>query len=134
MVDKLRSLGGTPEELLVEHDFIDYLLPMLRADFHLCGTYPAEAALAREPLDCPLDVFMGRDDPATANQDDVAHWRETTCGACHFHRFDGAHFYLDTEPQRVLARIGQALSAALDQRDTAVPAARSEAPLHHLKR
>jgi surfactin synthase thioesterase subunit len=39
MVARLRELGGTPVELLDDRDFIDFVLPALRADFHLCGTY-----------------------------------------------------------------------------------------------
>ena len=39
MVARLRELGGTPVELLDDRDFIDFVLPALRVDFHLCGTY-----------------------------------------------------------------------------------------------
>jgi surfactin synthase thioesterase subunit len=121
MVDKLRSLGGTPDVLLDDSDFIDLLMPMLRADFHLCGTYRSGTAglkgdeFARAPLDCPIDVFTGRDDPATARQQDIARWRDETLGPCTFHSFDGAHFYLDDDPGPVLARVTGSLAGALAQ-------------------
>ncbi|WP_144109532.1 thioesterase II family protein [Paraburkholderia sp. BCC1886] len=120
MVAKLRSLGGTPEALLADRDFIDFLLPTLRADFHLCGTYGDTAgatagATRRAPLDCPIDVFLGRDDAATARADDVARWRDETRGTFQQHRFDGAHFYLDDAPGPVLARVASSLADALVQ-------------------
>jgi surfactin synthase thioesterase subunit len=123
MIDKLRSLGGTPEELLADRDFIDYLLPVLRADFHLCGTYPDDAvAVERELLDCPVAVFTGRDDPATACTADVACWRDATRSMCAFHSFDGGHFYLGDAPGPVLARVAASLAGALAQPRRGAPA------------
>lgn len=119
MVDRLRELGGTPEELLEDRDFIHFMLPMLRADFHLCGTYRREmmgaGALGRAPLDCPIDVFIGRDDSATACAEDVEAWRDETRGVCALHRFDGGHFFLDDAPEPVLTRVATSLAGALGQ-------------------
>ncbi|MFM0502668.1 thioesterase II family protein [Paraburkholderia caffeinilytica] len=128
MVDRLRSLGGTPDALLDDRDFIDFLMPMLRADFHLCGTYPHHAddadgaATARAPLDCPIAVFTGRDDPATARAEVVARWRDETRDTCAFHSFDGAHFYLDNAPGPVLACVVSFLAGVLAQPRRGVPA------------
>lgn len=128
MVDRLRPLGGTPDALLEDRDFIDFLMPTLRADFHLCGTYPVDAkgvggaATTREPLDCPVAVFTGRDDPATARADDIARWRDETRDTCAFHRFDGGHFYLDDAPGPVLARVASSLADALAQPRRGAPA------------
>ncbi|WP_414441809.1 thioesterase II family protein [Burkholderia sp. 22PA0106] len=115
LVDKLRSLGGTPEILLRDRDFIDMLMPTFRADFHLCGIYPTvfPAEPRREPLDCPVTVFTGRDDAATADPDKLAPWRDTTLGECTFHAFAGGHFYLETQPEPVLARVAESLARAL---------------------
>ncbi|MFT4065904.1 thioesterase II family protein [Paraburkholderia sp.] len=126
MIDKLRALGGTPEQLLADRDLIGFLMPTLRADFHLCGTYSLQfgarggsgtsaAAATREPLDCPLAVLTGRDDPATARAEDVVRWRSQTLGAFARHRFDGGHFYLDGAPAPVLACIVDSLTKALAQ-------------------
>lgn len=127
MVAKLRELGGTPAELLDDRDFIDFVLPVLRADFHLCGTYTRDAmtagALARQPLACPIGVFTGLDDRATACADDVAAWRDETRGACTLHSFDGGHFYLDGTPDSVMACVATSLAGALAQ-----PAAPKTAP------
>ncbi|WP_090695761.1 thioesterase II family protein [Paraburkholderia phenazinium] len=139
MVDKLRELGGTPAALLEDRDFIDFVLPVLRADFHLCGSYPsafgrhatarrdaatgltaptaptAQRGIGREPLACPIAVFTGRDDHATARDEDVAAWRDETRGACTLHRFEGGHFYLDGAPDPVMACVATSLADALAQ-------------------
>jgi surfactin synthase thioesterase subunit len=115
MIDKLRTLGGTPDALLADRDLIGFLMPTLRADFHLCGTYAPGCgsnaiAGAREPLDCALTVFTGRDDPATARADDIARWRDETRGAFAHRLFDGGHFYLDGSLVAVLQCVADALS------------------------
>jgi surfactin synthase thioesterase subunit len=116
MIAKLRSLGGTPEVLLADHDLVDYLLPVLRADFHLCGTYPdapSTAARRRTPLACPIDVFIGQADPATADAAAVAAWREETRAHCEVRRFEGGHFYLEACSAPVLSSVAGALTHAL---------------------
>ncbi|SPB18001.1 putative thioesterase [Caballeronia novacaledonica] len=110
MIARLRELGGTHEALLNDREFIDFMLPVLRADFHLCGTYPARAHAG--PLPCPIDVFIGRDDSATANRDDVAAWADETRGRCTVHDFDGGHFYLDEQSSGVLAIVEASLADA----------------------
>lgn len=114
MLDKLKERGGTPAELLADRDFIDLLMPVMRADFHLCGVHPQHAARAvRQPLDCPISVLTGRDDAATACPDDVAAWSRETRGMFTTHAFDGGHFYLDDASDAVLAYIASSLAGAL---------------------
>ena len=114
MVDKLHERGGTPAELLADRDFLDLVMPVMRADFHLCGLHPLHAAQAvRAPLDCPVSVLIGRDDSATANAGDVAAWSRETRGPCTTHTFDGGHFYLDDTPDPVLACVATSLAGAL---------------------
>jgi len=126
MVDKLRGLGGTPDELLNDRGFIDFMLPVLRADFHLCGTYASFAASLpagrRAPLDCPIAVLTGRDDSATACVDDIAAWSAQTRGTCTQHRFDGGHFFIDTTPEPVLAAVATSLAGALADLNGHAPA------------
>jgi surfactin synthase thioesterase subunit len=111
MIGKLRSLGGTPEAFLADRDLIAFLLPTLRADFHLCGTYEAGGA-DRAPLGCPLTVFTGHADPATAREEDVLRWRGETRGAFARRAFEGGHFYLDEASGAVLQHVADALAQA----------------------
>ncbi|MEQ5838806.1 alpha/beta fold hydrolase [Paraburkholderia acidicola] len=126
MVSKLRGLGGTPDALMNDREFIQFMLPVLRADFHLCGTYAHHAASLstneRAPLDCPIGVFTGRDDSATARAEDVAAWSAQTHGVCTQHRFDGGHFFLDATPAPVLTVVATSLADAPANADCRVPA------------
>jgi len=149
MIACLRERGGTPAELLDDADFIDFMLPLLRADFHLCGTHPARMAthtMARAgtsagagPLDCPIDVFVGRDDPATANSADVDAWAQQTRGPCEVHWFDGGHFFIDTARDAVLAAVAESLAQRMQEAQrthqpqtaqTPQPANTTTQPLH----
>jgi surfactin synthase thioesterase subunit len=127
MLDKLRERGGTPPELLADRDFLDLVMPVMRADFHLCGDHPRHAATAaRPPLDCPISVLTGCDDIATASADDVAAWSQETHGDFAARAFEGGHFYLDDAPQAVLAYVAESLAHALAQRMRDAPAASEE--------
>ncbi|MBW9107882.1 thioesterase II family protein [Paraburkholderia phenoliruptrix] len=117
MIACLRERGGTPAELLDDADFVDFMLPLLRADFHLCGMHPARMKARLEAagspaamLDCPIDVFVGRDDPATAHAADVDAWAQQTRGPCAVHRFEGGHFFIDTAREAVLAVVAGSLA------------------------
>ncbi|WP_250495428.1 alpha/beta fold hydrolase [Caballeronia sp. GAWG1-1] len=107
MIERLRKLGGTPEALLEDREFVDFMLPVLRADFHLCGTYPVQAR--GEPLACPIDVFIGDGDSATANRDDVNAWSHETRHRCTVHRFAGGHFFIEEKLDAVLAIVASTL-------------------------
>lgn len=123
MVARLVERGGTPAVLLNERAFLELLLPVLRADFHLCGTHPhytgaqkqRREAAGAAPLACPITVFAGRDDSATACADDLAAWADETRGPYVEHRFDGGHFFLDETPEPVLAVVAASLADALVQ-------------------
>src|SRR5205814_4666171 len=49
-LEELRSLKGTPEEVLQNTELLQLLLPLLRADFAVCETY---AYAPETPLLCP---------------------------------------------------------------------------------
>lgn len=131
MLEKLKERGGTPAELLADRDFVDLVMPVLRADFHLCGVHPLHAArVIREPLDCPIDVLTGRGDPATANSADVAAWSHETRGVCTVRAFDGGHFYLDDARVAVLACVAASLRKALAASEASEASTRGEAWMH----
>jgi medium-chain acyl-[acyl-carrier-protein] hydrolase len=86
----LRRLGGTPDEVLEHRELMDLVAPTLRADFALCETYPWTA---EAPLDIPLSLFGGTDDP-NVDQDELEAWRETTQAPVSVRMFAGNHLYL----------------------------------------
>jgi surfactin synthase thioesterase subunit len=110
MIAQLRKLGGTHEALLGDREFMEFMLPVLRADFHLCGTYARQSPIHELP--CPIDVFIGRNDSATSNSDDVDAWAKHTNARCTVHRFDGGHFFIEERLDDVLAIVASSLADA----------------------
>lgn len=109
-VQRLRSLNGTPSEVLAEQALLAALLPMLRADFAVNETYRPEPGTR---LDVPVTAFGGIADPL-AEPDELLAWREVTRGPFELRLFDGDHFYLNADPDPLLGAIRAALAPAVE--------------------
>ncbi|MFJ3484090.1 thioesterase II family protein [Pseudomonas sp. NPDC090202] len=89
LLARLRTLGGTSEEALANADLMALMLPILRADFLLCGSFQYGQ---REPLPLPIHVFGGKQDAVRV--DELIDWQEETSSGFSLDMFDGHHFYL----------------------------------------
>jgi medium-chain acyl-[acyl-carrier-protein] hydrolase len=106
-IQELRRLNGTPSELLDDPELMQFIVPVIRADFELCETYQYSG---EPPLACPISAFGGLEDDQ-AGQDELEAWREQTTSLFRIHLFPGDHFYLH-EFQPLLV---EALSSELDK-------------------
>lgn len=88
--EELRTLDGTPEEILEHPELMELFAPILRADFELCETY---AYRPGEPLDLPISAFGGLEDP-DVGRDDLQAWRDHTRAGFRLRMFPGGHFFL----------------------------------------
>jgi len=95
-----REVPGDAEPLR-EH------LPLLRADLSVCASY---RYTEEEPLDCPLAVFGGREDPL-ARRRDLAAWAEQTQGAFSLHMLPGDHFFIRSARQMLVGLLSRELDA-----------------------
>ena len=120
MIDELRRLGATPEELLGDRGFLDLALPVLRADFHLCSTYVRTGNALRAPLACPLLALAGRDDKLSEQPENLSAWTHETSGRFTQRVFDGGHFFIDTARAELIEAIVTSLTTSL--RHTSMPA------------
>ncbi len=112
---ELVKLNGIPAKILKSLDVLAYMLPILRADFTACETYNYQIG---EPLQCPVTVFGGFDDPRVDRQRLDA-WRHHAGVAFSQRMFRGDHFYLrsaQTDLLRTLAHelgeVNETLSVA----------------------
>jgi surfactin synthase thioesterase subunit len=102
LIERLKTLGGTAPEVLQSPELLELILPVLRADFLLCGTYrPAR----REPLSCPIRVFGGRQDDASRSA--LSAWQRETRGEFSLEWFDGDHFFIASSQADVLAALAR---------------------------
>lgn len=104
LIDELRTLQGTPEEVLANRELMSLTLPILRADFLLCGRY---AYRQRPPLRCPIHVLGGSSD--RASQEQLLAWGGETLGDFSLEMFPGGHFFIHQHEDRVLGQLVSAL-------------------------
>lgn len=103
---RLRDYNGTPGEVLNNHELMDLLLPVIRADLTLLQNYRYHP---QERLQIPLSIMVGNKDPHIDYQA-FGTWREETTGPFSHHTFTGDHFYIQSERDRVLQKVRAALS------------------------
>ncbi len=102
----LRDMGGTPEEILADHEVLEMIRPLLTADFCLNETYvyPPEP-----PLAIPITAFAATSDAGT-EVSQLAAWDEQTSARFHLHTLAGGHFAIFDRAPEVLAVIADSLS------------------------
>ncbi|WP_084380166.1 thioesterase II family protein [Pseudomonas mucidolens] len=106
LIDQLRTFQGTSEAVLADKELMNLTLPVLRADFLLCGRF---RPLQRQPLKCPVHVLGGKEDKATTEQ--LMGWRKETAGSFSVDMMTGGHFFIHEHEARVLRVIKEHLEA-----------------------
>jgi len=104
-IEELRSLNGTPPEVLEHPELMQLLLPTLHADFGVVQTY---AYVSEPPLSCAMSIYGGLADPILPRED-LEGWREQTTGMFSLRMFPGDHFFLLTASQMLLDTMNQEL-------------------------
>ncbi len=88
-IEYLRSLNGTPAEILTNPEILSIVLPVLRSDLRLCAEYSPTVS---SPLACPICVLGGLDDKM-ANRASLDAWSGYTKSRFEAHLFPGGHFF-----------------------------------------
>ncbi|KPX45175.1 Pyoverdine synthetase, thioesterase component [Pseudomonas syringae pv. helianthi] len=100
LIARLRTLKGTSESVIANDELMQLMLPILRADFLLCGSFVYGQ---REPLNLPIHVFGGKQDSVSVEQ--LLDWQEETCTGFSLDMFEGHHFYLVDEQIQLLRHL-----------------------------
>jgi len=103
---ELRRLNGTPEAVLANHELMQLLLPVLRADFAVLETYCYEPT---SPLECPIAAFGGLHDPDVTCEMLEA-WRQETRSDFSLQMLPGDHFFLHTAQSLLWQALNRALT------------------------
>lgn len=108
LMEEVASLNGTAQDVLENQEFMTLMAPILRADFHLCGTYVHRGF---SPLSAPMLVLGGtKDEEVMAAPDNLAAWARETHGAFDLQMLDADHFFINTHRNDVIARVVASLS------------------------
>jgi surfactin synthase thioesterase subunit len=97
LIEQLRTLNGTSEEILANAELMSLTLPVLRADFLLCGRFQP---IQRPLLKCPVHVLGGTTDRATTEQ--LIGWSKETLGSFSVDMLAGGHFFIHEHEAKVL--------------------------------
>ncbi|MDQ8728325.1 alpha/beta fold hydrolase [Bradyrhizobium sp. LHD-71] len=105
LLKELRGLRGTPDEALSNDEIMRMALPVLRADFLMCGAYVHRE---RRPLPCPIHVFGGDDDDTSRAS--LEAWKRETAAGFALDILQGHHFFIHTQQAEMLSLITSVLS------------------------
>jgi medium-chain acyl-[acyl-carrier-protein] hydrolase len=108
LIAELRRFGGMPEELLGNPEFMQVMLPTIRADFQLSETHIFEES---QPLAVAAQLWWGERD-TLVKPADVRRWQELLARPASLHGFEGGHFYLQ-QTARVLPHLRAVIEACL---------------------
>ena len=105
----MRALGGLPGEALTEPSLRGFFLPTLRADLTLVETY---RYLPESPLNCPISVFGGSEDPVVLTEE-LQGWQKQSTRPVVVRVFPGHHFYLTEHSDAVVSSFAEDLRHVL---------------------
>jgi medium-chain acyl-[acyl-carrier-protein] hydrolase len=105
-VKALRRFDGPAEDMLAHPHLRRLFMPMFRADFNIADTYFRNVG---ERLECRAVIFGG-DRDADARLDELEGWQAHFSRPIGIDLFEGDHFFLEHNSERVVARVGQLAS------------------------
>ena len=105
LIEELRILDGTPEEVLRHPELMQLMMPLLRADLELVQTYFYKPGLR---LGCPITAFGGTQD-LKISQENLEAWRKETTGTFALRMVEGGHFFVNTARPQLLDMISRQL-------------------------
>lgn len=110
LIEEVRRLGGTDESVLGDPELREIILPAIRADFTIVGTYGPRPA---DPVGCPVYAYIGDEDPNTSVED-MSAWSDVASDGFRLDVLPGGHFYLVEQHKPLLRSVLARLHSADD--------------------
>ena len=111
---RLKDLNGTPKEILQNQDFMNMLIPLLRADFKIAETYQSE----KIAINCPMTILGGTED-TDISLEKLHAWGELSIFPVNISVITGDHFFINTNTAAVIdevSKVGDSVLKQLKQR------------------
>lgn len=93
----ITDMDGIPDELLMHKELLDYIEPILRADFTITDTYRYRQT---EKLHIPITVITGTEEGL--NDEDILTWKEETTEEVDFYQMSGKHFFITPHADEIM--------------------------------
>ncbi|MED3394086.1 thioesterase II family protein [Bacillus wiedmannii] len=103
ILTNLKKIGGVPENL-GNSSISELFLPVLKADLELIQTY--DYYLNNIKLNAPLLILYANNDPLTKEKH-IEEWDCYTIKSCEFIEFEGDHFFIYKERDKVLGLVSE---------------------------
>jgi medium-chain acyl-[acyl-carrier-protein] hydrolase len=107
-----RRYNGISDEVIRHPDLLALLVPTLKADMAVIETYVHREGI---PLECPISVYGGDDDPE-ATPAELVSWKVQTRGPLSVRMFPGAHFFVQTAQADLLRAVREELALTVADR------------------
>lgn len=101
IVAEMKRMQGTDEQVFADEEVLRMILPAVRSDYRAVETYRHRPG---PPLECPLTVLVGGDDPQVTPEEAQA-WERHTDASFRLLTYPGGHFYLVAQVPEVLREI-----------------------------
>ena len=105
-ITELREMEGCPDEILQNHDLLEYYLPILRADFQAAETFRHQKDI---PLNVRITVITGSQEDM--DPQDISSWQEEATDIVRFFQLPGGHFFIMKYASRIMTMVSQELSS-----------------------
>jgi surfactin synthase thioesterase subunit len=103
-IEEVRNLNGSPDEILQNDELMDFIEPILRADFKVSENY---IYIPREHLNIPMTVITGTKEDMKL--EDIHLWQKETSVPVDFRRMPGSHFFIFKYPYEIIGIIAKKL-------------------------
>lgn len=104
-IEKLRKLGGSPDEILADEGLIGFFEPIIRADFQAIETYEYTVS---HPFDIPITVAYGMDE--VTDYEKACAWKMETTAETNIITFPGKHFFIFEHEEQIMELIADKLT------------------------
>ena len=109
LIEELRAIGGTPDEILEDAPTMAKLLPVVRADFEVLETYRFDGA---DRIACDITAYRGASDRCASREGTEA-WERLTSGRFALKTFPGQHFFIIEHARAILTETSVRLFRSL---------------------
>ncbi|QWU16642.1 Surfactin synthase thioesterase subunit [Paenibacillus sophorae] len=97
-LEELKKYNGLTEEFLNNSELIELFMPIIRADFFIVENYQYKPD--REKLNCSITILNGSQDYIT--KAGVQAWEKYTKCTCDVVNFEGSHFFVEQNLDKVI--------------------------------
>lgn len=104
LINRLKELGGTPDEVWQETELHQLILPVVRSDFKILSLYRPDAESIRSSLGVDVQILGGSDDPIVSHSN-LQRWAEILDDNVDVSVFCGNHFFIFEHADKIIELI-----------------------------